>query len=82
MALNQTDLDTALTQLGTIVTNEDSLIQQIAAAVTALIAKIQAGATGPDLTNEVTALQAMVSDITNQSATLTSSVAAAKGVTG
>lgn len=82
MSMNQADLDSALAQLGTIVTNEDALIQNIVDAVNALIAKIQAGSAPADLTTEVTAIQAMVADVTTQTDKLTSSVATAKGVTG
>lgn len=93
MASTQTDLDNALTALGTVlanvqtlVTSEDSGIAAIIAAVNALIAKV---GTGGDFTNEVTAINSIASqltaqgqDITTQTASIQTAVAAAKQVTG
>ena len=82
MPMTQTDLDNAIKALATLVTGEDALIGNIITEVTALIAKVQAGATPADLTTEVTALQSMASDLQTQTANLQASVTAAKGVTG
>lgn len=67
MVDSQTDLDTALTAVGALVTT-------LIAECTALIAKIQANPTG-DFTNEVTALNAM-------GASIQTAITQAKAVTG
>lgn len=77
MATTQAQYDAILTQLGTVVTDEDSVIQTALTAISALLAKIAAGQTGPDLTNEATAAQAMIADIQNQTTQLSAAVAAA-----
>lgn len=81
MAQNQAQLDAAITSLGAIITNEDSLISQIVTEVTALIAKVQANPSA-DFTTEVTAIQSLSSTLNNQVTELTASLAAAKPVTG
>lgn len=76
MAQNQAALDTALAQLGTLVTSEDTGIAALIAAVQALLAKIAANPSA-DFTSEVTALQAMAADITTQTQSIQAAVASA-----
>lgn len=63
--MSMKDIDALLTQVGTvvdsieeIVTNDDSILSQVATAIQALLAK---QGTGEDTTNEVSALQALLS---------------------
>jgi hypothetical protein len=81
MAATQQDLDNAVTALGTVLTNEDSLVSQLIAQVTALIAKVQANPSA-DFSAEVAQLNAAATDIQTQSESLQASLTAAKGVTG
>ena len=77
MAVSQSQFDTILTQLGTVVTNEDSVIATGLTAISAAIAEMVklAGEKGSvDLTNEATAAQAMIADIQNQTASLGTAV--------
>lgn len=76
MAQDQVALDTALKQLGDILTSEDASVDSLIAAVTALLAKIQSNP-GADFTQEVTALQSMVADVTAKKAALDASVTSA-----
>lgn len=77
MATSQAQYDALLTQLGTVVTNEDSVILTALTAISGLLAKIAAGQTPADLTTEATAAQAMIADIQNQTASLAAAVASA-----
>jgi hypothetical protein len=76
MATTQAQFDAILTQLGDVVTAEDSTINTALTAISALLAKIVAGSTA-DLTSEATAAQSMIADIQTQTATLASAVATA-----
>lgn len=78
----QQDLDTVLTALGDEVTKLSTSLADVVTQVTNLITKIQNGSTGPDLTNEVTALQSMLSTLQTQQSNVDAAVTAAKGVTG
>ncbi len=82
MADSQVNLDVALTAVSNVITNEDAGITALIAEVTALIAKVQAGANPADLTTEVTALNSMATDLTNQVNSIQASIGAAKPVTG
>lgn len=82
MATTQAQLDSAITALGTAVTNEDSLLATLITAVNTLISKVQAGATPADLTTELTAINSMASDITTQAGNIQASLTAAKPITG
>jgi hypothetical protein len=77
MSTSQTQMDAVLTQLGTVVTNEDSVISTVLTAISTLLAKVAAGQTGADLTNEATAMQSMIADIQAQTASLSAAVASA-----
>ena len=77
MATSQTQFDAILTQLGTVVTNEDSVIATALTDISTLLAKVAAGQTGADLTTEATAAQSMIADIQNQTASLSAAVASA-----
>lgn len=76
MVTSQAQFDAILTQLGTVVTDEDSVIATALTAISALLAKVAAGSTA-DLTQEATAAQAMIADIQAQTASLSSAVASA-----
>jgi hypothetical protein len=77
MSTSQTQFDALLTQLGQVVTDEDSVISTALSAISALLAKIAAGQTGSDLTQEAVAAQAMITDIQNQTASLSAAVTSA-----
>ena len=68
MAATQADLDAVVTSLGTLVTNDDALIQQLMTLVQSIITKV--GGT-VDLTNEVTALQSIQASVTTQAGEIT-----------
>ena len=78
MPTSQSAFDTILAQLGTVVTNEDSVISTGLTAIAAAIAKL-ASALPPgapaDLTTEAANAQAMITDITTQTASLSTAVA-------
>lgn len=81
MADNQSVLDSAITQLGQVITSEDTGIVALVAEVNALIAKVQANP-GADFTTEVNGINAMAADIANQAASIQATIATAKPVTG
>lgn len=75
MAVDQASFDAILTQLGQVVTAEDSTINTALTAISAAIAKLAAGTTNVDLTQEATAAQSMIADIQTQTANLADAVA-------
>lgn len=76
MATTQDQYDALLTQLGQVVTNEDSVIATALTGISAAIAKLAAAVppTNVDLTNEATAAQSMIADIQAQTASLSTAV--------
>ena len=75
MAITQAQFDALLTQLGTVVTGEDSALATALTAISAAITKLQAAVAGNvDLTTEATAAQSMITDIQTQTANLAAAV--------
>jgi len=79
MAASRTDLDTAITNVGTITTQIGTDVATNTAEVNDLIALV---GTGVDYTQEVTALNAMQASLTTADQAIQASIAAAKAVTG
>lgn len=77
MANNQADLDAAIAAEGATVTQLATVVTKIAADVTALLAKIAAGSTPADLTNEVTAINAQAAVLSTAAQQLTDADTAA-----
>lgn len=82
MGQTQADLDTAITAVGAGVTAVTAKVQAVTDAVLALVSKITGGATAADLTQEITALQAMASALADDSTKIQAAIDAAKPVTG
>lgn len=59
MAKTQADLDASIQSLSAAIEADADQDQKVVAAIDALLAKIAAGATGPDLETEVTALDSL-----------------------
>ena len=75
MATTQAQYDAILTQLASVVTDEDSTIATALTTIDALLAQIASGTAPADLTTEATQAQAMIADIQTQTASLAAEVA-------
>lgn len=75
MAMTQAQFDALLTSLQTVVTNDDSLINQAIALIQALIAKGQAN--GVDFTAEGAQVTALTTDLQNQGVAIQAAITAA-----
>lgn len=80
MAASRQDLDTAITNVGTVTTQIGVDVPINTTEVNDLIAMVQGG--GLDFTQEVTALNSIASSLQTADAAIQASIAAAKVVTG